>query len=79
MSTLKRRSTPQKLSPAHQAMAAKVEQVVHEWRGPGPRPPHAVAHEDPDTKLVTWHLRGMPDQLAYIRDALAAYSGQRTR
>jgi hypothetical protein len=56
--------------PEFAEMIEVVQTLKAEWAGPGPRPPRAVAHQDPTTGEVTWHLRGWPDQLLYILDAL---------
>lgn len=59
-----------KLDPDHQVLADQVVTLQREWTGPGPRPPHAVAHKDPDTGLLTFHIRGLPEQLDHILAAL---------
>ncbi len=48
-------------------------QVGAEWVGPQPRP-HIVAHLDTKTGTVTFVWRGLPEQLAHIRAALAEYA-----
>ncbi len=52
-------------------LVALIKDVEREWRGPG-RHPHFVAHLDPRTEVVTFVMRGLPEQLAYVRAALAA-------
>ncbi len=57
-----------------QAELAELAEVVgDEWAGPEPKP-HIVAHLDLKTGMVTFVWRGLPEQLAYIRAALAEYS-----
>jgi hypothetical protein len=59
-----------KIDPEHQALVDQAVALRREWTGPGPIPPHVVAHQDPDTKLLTFHLRGLPEQLDHILAAL---------
>jgi hypothetical protein len=59
-----------KISAQHQELLDKVLELQQEWDGPGSIPPHVVAHEDPDTKMLTFHLRGLPSQLDHILGAL---------
>lgn len=63
--------TPAELEQAD--LVAVVEALIAEWTGPGPRPPHGVAHLNPDTQRVTFHLHGASEQLPYILAALRAY------
>ncbi|MFF0182616.1 hypothetical protein ACFYPF_26355 [Micromonospora sp. NPDC005223] len=58
--------------PEFTALIATVETVLAEWTGPGPVRPHGVAHQDPRTGLLTWHLRGLPAQLDHLHAALHA-------
>ncbi|MFI7510667.1 hypothetical protein ACIBSS_28000 [Micromonospora aurantiaca] len=58
--------------PEFTALIATVETVLAEWTGPGPVRPHGVAHQDPRTGLLTWHLRGLPAQLDHLHAALRA-------
>ncbi len=58
-------------------LADLAELVGEEWAGPEPRP-HIVAHLDERTGTVTFVWRGLPEQLAYIRAALADYAGAAT-
>ncbi|MFI5837745.1 hypothetical protein ACIA5A_29115 [Micromonospora sp. NPDC051300] len=58
--------------PEFTALIATVETVLAEWTGPSPARPHGVAHQDPRTGLLTWHLRGLPAQLDYLHAALRA-------
>lgn len=51
---------------------ADVEALTAEWAGPGPAAPLAVAHQDPVSGLVTFHIRGLPAHLEYILAALRA-------
>ncbi len=44
-----------------------------EWRGPGPVHPSGVAHLDTQRQVVTFNLRGLPEQLAYLLAALRYY------
>lgn len=60
----------QKFTPEHEELIDKVTALRQEWTGPGPIPPHVVAHQDADTGLLTFHLRGMPAQLEHILSAL---------
>ncbi len=53
-------------------LVALMKDIEREWRGPG-RHPHFVAHLDPRTQAVTFVMRGLPEQLAYIRGALLGY------
>jgi hypothetical protein len=53
------------------ATAADAEALVDEWAGPGLKP-HAVAHQDPRTGVVTFHVRGTPTHLGHILAALRA-------
>jgi hypothetical protein len=58
--------------PRFLAMVEAVEAFrATEWPGPGPQPPHAVAHRHPDTGLVTFHLHGLPEQFDFLRAAIA--------
>ncbi|MBM0233203.1 hypothetical protein JNW91_15820 [Micromonospora sp. STR1_7] len=61
-----------RVDPEHAALITIVETVLAEWTGPGPIRPHGVAHHDPGTGLLTWHLRGLPAQLDHIHTALRA-------
>jgi hypothetical protein len=67
----RRRPEPEP-DPEFQALIDAVEGLLAEWSGPGHVRPHGVAHQDPRTRDLTWHLRGLPEQLDYIRAALAA-------
>ncbi|MEU3455620.1 hypothetical protein ABZ671_18765 [Micromonospora sp. NPDC006766] len=67
-----RRRRSEELTPEHQALLDTVETLLGEWSGPGPVRPHGVAHQDPATKMLTWHLRGLPEQLDHIVGALRA-------
>ena len=58
--------------PEFTALIAAVETVLAEWTGPGRVRPHGVAHQDPRTGLLAWHLRGLPDQLDHLHAALRA-------
>ena len=42
------------------------------WPGPGPQAPLAVAHQHPDTGLVTFHLHGLPEQFDFLCAGIAA-------
>ncbi|MBC9000465.1 hypothetical protein [Micromonospora aurantiaca (nom. illeg.)] len=70
-----RRRCDVELTPEHQALVEAVETLLGEWSGPGTVRPHGVAHQDPRTELLTWHLHGLPEQLDYI---LAALRGHET-
>ncbi len=69
-----RRPKPEKTAAEREQeeLVALMKDIEREWRGPGPHP-HFVAHLDPHTEIVTFVMRGLPEQLAYIRAALAAY------
>ena len=59
--------------PEFVAMVTAVEEFrATAWPGPGPQPPHVVAHRHPDTGLVTFHLHGFPDQFDFLRAGIAA-------
>jgi hypothetical protein len=59
--------------PEFLAMVAAVEAFrAAPWPGPGPVAPHAVAHLDENTGMVTFVLRGLPDQFDYVCAALAS-------
>ena len=58
--------------PEFDALIETVTTLLGEWSGPGGRPPHGVAHKDPRTNVLTWHLRGLPEQLDHILAALRA-------
>ncbi|MBM0201869.1 hypothetical protein JNW90_01200 [Micromonospora sp. STR1s_5] len=60
------------VDPEHAALITTVETVLAEWSGPGAVRPHGVAHQDPRTGLLTWHLHGLPAQLDHIHTALRA-------
>ncbi|MCX5070780.1 hypothetical protein OOJ91_33590 [Micromonospora lupini] len=73
MPTTKRPRPPKTQDdPEFVALITTVETVLAEWSGPGPLRPHGVAHQDPSTRLLTWHLRGLPEQLDHILAALRA-------
>lgn len=58
-----------KIDPAFTELTALVEQFLREWPGPDPVP-HGVAHQDPRSGRLTFHLRGLPEHLAFIAAAL---------
>lgn len=60
------------LDPEFAAMIEAVDAFRACWPGPGPITPHAVAHQDPMTGMVTFHLRGLPEQFDYLRAGIAA-------
>jgi hypothetical protein len=68
----------QDLDPAFAAMIDAVEGFRACWPGPGPITPHAVAHQDPTTGTVTFHLRGLPDQFDYLCAGTAAIAAAGT-
>lgn len=48
--------------PAYDQAVRDVENLRRNWPGRG-RAPHVVAHLDPDTRQVSFILRGFPEQL----------------
>jgi hypothetical protein len=46
-----------------------VEKLARNWPAPS-RAPHVVAHLDPDTRQVSFILRGFPSQLHELMDLL---------
>ncbi len=56
--------------PVFESAVADATAIVEKWAGPGDRPPVSVAHQDPETGVITFHLRGSAEQLAHVREAL---------
>ncbi len=67
-----RRREPTPAEREQHELAALMESLLPTWwPGPGPAP-HLVAHLDPRRDVVTFVMRGWPEQLAWLVNALAA-------
>lgn len=69
------------MHPEHAELLDLVTAFGAAWRGPdndllppSMQPVHMVAHRDPESGLVTFHMRGLPQQLAYLLAAVRAYT-----
>lgn len=46
--------------------AAQAGRFKATWPGPGAVAPHAVAHRDPETRVLSFHVHLWPEQLPYL-------------